>query len=251
MLNTKSFPTSISKLFIFFVTCIILSSCTRDVQNVELDIQFELSDNVAPLDLQLFVDTELIWADWYINDTLRKSGSANDDIAPKFNLRQGETIKVDFEGKGANKIDYYASTEIDIPELAQSLVIEGFEFEENYDFNIGEEDLEFRFSYYNQNGSTPIPYITTVTNADFQNGQATFSEPVIIDISNYAEFDRERTNVYLYIRGQESNKIYFQQNFYIYATMFIEKFVWGDTIKLKNFRGDNKEAMDLHVDWTN
>lgn len=244
--NLNSIP---KILLLFILSSLFVISCENETPIGELEIQYEFLDDVSPVKTILSVNENITWAEWIINDSLRTGDFS--DVSPKFIFNHAGISKIELEAFGEDGEKYFAITEVEIPARANTLTIKGYEFKENYNFDIEDDSLRFSFNYYNSIDSAYTYYKTIISKSTFENNNTVmFESPIDINIIKSLVDPTAKSQIYFIIKGESTNNEYFKINFHINDAYFVTRIDEPHSISLRNFLGDDKEQIHLSCDWT-
>jgi len=236
-------------LFILFLLGLTLISCTEENTEYEIAIDHTFTDDVSPVKTIFTVQEELHWSEWRCGETYQPQ--VGDRIYNRYEhvFHESGISTVNINASGINGEKYVGDLDIDIPPVADKLVIFGYNFQEDYDFNINDENLIFRFDYYN--GTSYTYYRTIVSKSDFENNHAlVFDTPISIDISGFETIEGNDLYVYFVIEGEASHHWYYKVNLFIKDQYYNHRLIAPDSIYLHNIIGDGRERIKLISDWT-
>ncbi len=231
------------------IISLLFVNCTKEKEVVEVDLKYELLDDVSPVTAIISHDLDVGWFEWSV-DSLESY--AHTDQKQRFEhifSEPGEHL-VEFNASGEGVEGYYGKVNIDIPEIANRLVLSGFSFKEEYDFDIEEDSLAFNFTY--NDGSSITYFSTRVSNSDFENFDSLgFENPIVIDIPDIPKAAEDNAVVHFGIENVNTAKSYFRCNFYIRDWYYHDRLYAPNYIYLNNIVGENRERIYLTADWSN
>ena len=234
-------------LLILIVLGLMLSNCTKENKESEIVIEYEMLDDVSPVKTILTVNNELHWSEWILDGSIPQQPEDNNYSRYEYVFNDTGLSNVKINASGINGEKYFGNLDIEIPQIADKLIIYGYSFDNEYDFGITDENLIFRFSYYN--GSEYSNYTTTISTSTFENNDSiTFESPLIIDISGFEIIEWD--NINFIIEGAESHNFYFRTNFFLKDWYYHHRMYSPSCIYLDNIIGDNYVRIYITSDWT-
>ncbi len=236
------------KIFYLLVLfSVIFISCKKDTKETKVDIQYKMLDDVSPVKISLKVDKELYSSDWNIDGIEYQQTDGNDNNKLDVVFNNPGLSNVEFNGYGKSG-KFIGKINIEIPPVANKLNLNGYFFNENLNLNITDNELIFKFDYYN--GNTYTYYNTTVLASDFiSNNSFLFSNPIVIDISDFENKPYDDVVLFFKIVGKETNKNYFTSMMYVKTWYYAERLMFPDPNRI-SFENSGNEHMNLYCDWT-
>jgi hypothetical protein len=227
-------------LTLIFATC----TPTEEIKDVSIDI--ELLDDVSPVKAILTSVQDIGWFQWTI-DSVNVSSNDKDKLEHIFN--ESGLHRIEFNARGENGEIYSGERTIDVPGIAQRLIISGYRFTNPHAFDVHEDSLNFHFRY--NDGTTNTYFNTTISRSDFNNNDSLiFENPIDIEILDTATASANNAFISLNIEGSNSTSSYFRSNFFIESSYFVERIFDPNFIYLNNVANDNSERIVLKSDWT-
>jgi len=237
------------RFLIIVIIALSLSNCTKEINKSEIVINYELLDDVSPVKAILSVDNNLHWSEWILDGSTPQQSENNNYNTYEYIFDDFGISNVKINASGINGEKYFGNQDIEIPQIADKLIIYGYNFQNEYDFNLTDENLIFRFKYYN--GSTYSNYSTTIPSSTYEiNDSFTFEIPIEINISGFDIIEGDNLFIYFIIEGSESSNQYFRVNFFLKDWYYHHRMYAPNYIYLDNGVGDNNERIFLDSDWT-
>ncbi len=203
-------------------------------------------DDVSPVKILLSVNKDIHWSEWIINDSLLYHPNEEKFIEHIFRYEGVSNIKLNASGIDGEK--YIGNLNIRIPQIANKLIIYGYYFKDEYEFNIIDDTLSFNFDYYN---GTHYSYSKALISKDkFENSDSViFDSPVVINISGFENMEGNNLFINFIIKGKNTYSDYFRINFFIKEWYYHHRMYAPNYIYLENLIGENNEMIYLIADW--
>jgi len=236
------------KIFFYFsILSLLLINCTKEKEISEVTIEYRLLDDVSPVTAIFTTVQEVGWFQWTVDST-NISYSNKEKFEHTF-VEPGSHL-VEFNANGLNGEDYYGKVNVEIPEIANKLIVNGFSFENPSSFEIKDDSLNVNLSY--NNGNEYTSFNTTVSKTDFEKSDSvSFKNPIIIDIPNIPVVSEDNAFIFITIKGVNSPNYYFRSNFYIKDSYYHERLFAPNFITAINVHINNREKIYVNLDWTN
>ena len=233
-------------LIILIFIGLVLSSCKKDEKGTEIKIEYEFLDDVTPVKTILSVNEDIGWSEWIINDTSFYYPNSENFIEHVFRKEGVSNIKLN-ASKGGEK--YVGNLELEIPPFADKLIIYGYYFEQDYEFNINEDTLNFEFRCFNT--SVYMESNRLISKIDFENNDSIlFEAPIIFDIDGFEHGVDEGLYLGFFSIDKEGVESYFETGYFINTYYFNQRLSSPNIIKLINSGAGPIEEICLIIDWT-
>lgn len=167
----------------------------KDPQNI--NITYTMIDSVSPMRVVLRVNKDLIYAEWIINDSIFVNDGGIDSVV--LILDKPGINHIDLVATDKDIVHYEGSIDIDVPNTASKLQINGFFFKNNIKLPIDRDSVQLKV-YHNNDIDNPV-YVRYYATSDFL-AQDTFilTVPIVLDVFNSVDIaDAKSSNLYFSI----------------------------------------------------
>jgi hypothetical protein len=237
-----------SQIILFFAVTALFIHCKQDKQAESILLEYKMMDDVSPVKTTIWATKDFHWSEWLIDDVALLHNDTKDKL--EFVFEKEGVSKVQFNASGAGGKKYTGFLFLDIPPVANNLLIDGFYIKNHFEPESIDDFLICEINYYNgiqyQNLKFEIQK-SVLTNED----TVKLNNTVSFDIAGF-ETDRngDKFWAYFWLKGNKSKTIYFKSNFYLYTENFIHRHFLGNRIHLFNISESNPKEVFLLVDWT-
>ncbi len=226
---------------------LIFSNCKKEENEIEITINYELLNDISPVKVILSVDEKLSWSEWFVGENIIYRPKDKNYIDHIFDIEDNSKIKLN--AIGFNDEKYFGNLEIDIPPIAEKLIIFGYFFENIPDYSILEDTINLVFEYFN--GYDSLNFQKMIPKITFEiNDSLIFDSTIIIEELGFGPLNQVRHTFNFWIKGNNSSTIYFHEEILLKNDYYLYT---GDTpnhLELENTIGDNSEKIYLITDWT-
>ncbi len=236
------------QIVLFIFLSLLFSNCEKEETSTQINISYELFDDVSPVRIKFSTTKNLHWSEWRVNDApVHNDTDNNRDF--EYGFYEEGIINVSVDARGSNGEIYFGNLDLEIPGVAKKLMVYGYYFRDAYKFNIAEDTLSFNFGYFNG-----IEYSfahALVDKGSFVNKDSViFDTALVLDISGFNEIALEKLNLHFSIAGLNSGEIYFKTNRGLRDLYYYDRPYASNYIYMDNLSGTNRERIFIVADWT-
>ncbi len=236
------------QLALLIFSSLLFLNCEKEEEPTQINITYELLDDVSPVRIKFSATQNLNWSEWRVND-VRVHDDTNNNRGFEHQFYEEGITNVSVDARGFNGEIYFGNLDIEIPGVANKLMLYGYYFRNAFAFNIIDDTLSFNFGYYDGTEYSFDKALVSKTSF-ISKDSVIFYTPLIFNISGFSEVAPEKLNLAFSIEGVNSGDIYFKTNTGIRDLYYYDRHYAPHSIYMDNLTGTNNERIFIISDWT-
>lgn len=233
------------KLPLFSLVLLFLISCEKEEVPKEVQINYELTDDVSPVRVKFNVDGDFHWSEWIFDGQYSNLSNVSEEMG------KSEWIFKDYEGRGFGRVKfsgsdknngkYFGEKVVHLPKVATKIEFAGFSTK-NPSANFPDVN-----GLYNVEFILHDPFPTTrksiKLNLNNKKGESIlFDQPVLFDIPRF--YENAEHNITVSISKNNETQPFFRTNFFLKSMYLSHRLIFGK-IQIDY----NEKLMFLETDW--